>query len=187
MPPPEDLLQKHTANLSHVRDTFPIDARKPAGAVQVAPWISRVVQLVHPAIEGAFQSSNPQVNTFANPAAGAPLVITIPPNEAWLLRSLKFDLVTDANAANRLVELFLDDTASVFFQLPAESIQIASTTRRYTFGRGVGYQARTGIVSIHGLPDLTLDPGWRIQGQVDSIQVGDQISAAVILVDVFAR
>ena len=184
----ETLLQRHFANLRHIRDLFPIDPRAQRGTGQVAPWLSGIVTLVHPAFPGSFQFNDPEVRGFADPAAGANFAITIPPNEAWGLRALSFIFTTDANVANRSVILSLDDTVNIFFNAPAASVQAASGGRRYSFGRSYGYDRNlAGGTEASGLPDVILDQGWRIQSSVGLLQVGDQISALAVLVDVFPR
>ncbi len=183
----DSLIQRHFANLRHIRDTFRIDPRAPRGTAQIAPWLSQVVHLVHPAIEGAFGSSNPQIRTFPDPAVATDLFISVPPNQSWRVDALTFLFTTDANVANRIVTLGLDDTLISFFLVPPITEQLASLGIRYSYGRSFGYQHELLAQKTHGLPDAVLPAGLRIRTIINSIQVGDQISEIALLVDVLTR
>ena len=187
MPPPDQLLQKHFANLGHVRDVFQIDPRVEAGPAQVAPWLSRIVQLVHPAFPGAFQFSDPEVRAFANPAAGAEFVVTVPPNEAWAIRCVRARFACSAAVANRQFELHFDDSVNTFFVVVPTQTQVASQDFTYNYGRAMGYEKRISNQNHLGLPDFVMDTGWRIRSSTISLQVADQFSEITLLVDIFPR
>ncbi len=184
---PDGFIQRHFANLRHIRNVFRIDPRTGRGTGQIAPWLSGVVQLVHPAFPGSFQFNDPEVRAFANPAAGANFTITVPPNEAWGLRAIRFQITTDATAGNRSAMLLLDDTVNIFFQVTPASVLAPSISGRFSFGRGIGYASAVNTHRVQGLPDVILDTGWRIQSSVEGLAAADQISLITVLIDVFPR
>ncbi len=184
---PEGFIQRHFANLRHIRDIFRIDPRAERGTGQIAPWLSGVVQLVHPAIPGSFQFANLQVRSRTNPAVATDFELSVQPNEAWGLRGLRFQLVTDANVANREVNVVLDDGTNNFMLIPPAVVQAASTTQRYAYGRAVGYTHQIGSNQLMSFPDLVMDTDWRIRSNVVNMQAGDQISSIFFLLEVFTR
>lgn len=179
------LVQRHFANLRHVRNTFVLDPRAAPGAVQVAPFLSRVVQLVHPAFPGAFRFSDPQVRLVANPAVGAELSISLPADESWGFRAIEFVFTSSAIVANRQVSLVLDDGTNEFCRMMPTSVQAENLPVRYIYALGQGYEAEIGNAKSHGLPDVILRAGWRVRTATAALDVGDQFSAIVFLVDVF--
>lgn len=112
------------------------------------------------------------------PAAGANLSI-IPDTAAhWLLFSLRFRFVTDANVANRHVVLTVQNGDDESIRLPAGSLQAASLDITYSaFPTG---RAATTVGTQGGVawPErgLWIPQGWSFQSEVINIQVGDQLS-----------
>lgn len=176
-------IQRHFANLRHIRNIFRIDPRAERGTGQIAPWLSGVVQLVHPAFPGAFQFNNPEVRVFPAPAPGAQFTIVVPPNELWLVRSLRVILVTDVTVIGRILTLELNDSVNIFFRVPGGGTVNASQTRGHTFA-DFGYQTASADF-VQGLPPMFLATGWRIKSNVSSIQAADQLSDQVLLLEVF--
>lgn len=186
--PAEGFIQRHFANLRHIRESFRIDPRAESGTGQIAPFLSRVVGLVHPAFPGSFTFADPVVQDPSSPAAGAGIDITVPPNESWRLRAMRFILTTDANAADRLVRMLFDNGTVAFFGVSGVAVQAASLVRAYNFGAELGYEKNDAVVDfIQGLPTMFFDPGWRIRITVNNLQVGDQISSIGLVTDVFPR
>jgi len=72
-----------------------------------------------------------RTTTGANPAAGAETSITVPAHETWRLISWDCQLVTDGNAANRIVHLKATNGGIVLFEVISATTQIASLTRNY--------------------------------------------------------
>ncbi len=180
-------LQRHFANLRNVRTAFRIDPRGARATTQIAPWLSGVVQLVHPAIAGAFDFHDPVARPTPNPAVGVGFSIVVPPNEAWRLRTIRLVLTTGVAVANRTVLINFDDGTNVFFVIPAVSDQAASTVFGYNYGRMFGYESEGALTKTHSLPDIILDTGWRILVTAPGLQAADQFSEIVVLVDVFPR
>lgn len=183
----DSFIQRHFANLRHIRNVFRIDPRATRGTGQVAPWLSGVVQLVHPAFPGSFQFNDPTTTLEPQPAAGNNFVVVIPPDEAWRIFALNFVFTTAVAAANREVRLIMDDSVNNFFRLPAISVQAASTVARYSFGLVLGYQVELGDTKAHGLPEIIMNSGWRIRSSIANIQAADQISALNIVRAVFPQ
>lgn len=183
MPAPERLLQKHFANLGHIRTVFQIDPRVEAGPVQVAPWLSRVVQLVHPTFPGAFQFATPVVRAFPAPAAGADFVITVPPNEIWRLRALRVNLTTSVAAGNRILLLSFNDTVNTFLQLAPSTVSGPSTNNNYSWAN-LGYAAAQ-IERNNGMPEMFLNTGWQVTTAISGVDVADQLGIQTVLIEVF--
>src|SRR5450631_3548151 len=76
--------------------------------------------------------------TQANPAAGAGATIFVPVSTQWLIKSLRFTLVTSATAGNRTVALAANDASSnLMVQVLSSYVQPASTSIAYNFARGL--------------------------------------------------
>src|SRR4051794_36291420 len=71
--------------------------------------------------------------TGPDPAAGAEILVTVPAGKWWLLRALRFTLVTSATVANRRPALTIDDGATEWWRWRAGVDQAASLTRLYQF------------------------------------------------------
>ena len=183
----DGFLQRHFANLRHIRNVFRIDSRVGRGTGQIAPWLSGIVQLVHPAFPGSFTFADPEVRFAAAPAAGADWAHTIPANEAWLIRCIRFQLVTDGTVASRQVFVNFTDSVNGFFRANPHTTQPASTTFEYSFGRMYGVTNAIGVNLCQSLPDFILDTGWVLSSAVALLQAGDQLSQPFFLVDVFPR
>lgn len=125
--------------------------------------------------------NKPIARTFevASPAVAQGFTIT--PNTAgdWLIRSLTFQLVTDANAATRAVTLSVSDTAVSYRLLTAGATQAASLTRVYSGSEGVSGAAGAGGFIQLNFPTegIWLPVGHTLTVAVENIQAGDQISA----------
>jgi hypothetical protein len=94
---------------------------------------------------------------ISNPAAGADLVFTNVPGEAWEDFSLFGRLVTSATVATRQVLLLLNDPIDgTLIKVPAPTTQLASTTVDYLFGPA-GYStyqtSAAGNFCVVGVPD----------------------------------
>lgn len=120
----------------------------------------------------------------ATPGAGAEVSETVPTGARWDLLAFRVRLVTAVAAANRFVELLLDDGGAIPYArlYPVAAAQIASTTFDYTFGHGLPNTA--GQSSYMGpLPnDLRLGAGHRIRTTTTGIQGADQFSQVQYLV-----
>ena len=72
--------------------------------------------------------------TGTNPAANIEISQAVSTSEKWRLMAIYFTMVTDANAANRQVNLIIDDGTNNLMTLPAPAVQTASTTVIYNYG-----------------------------------------------------
>lgn len=185
--PLEPFLQRHFANLRHIRGFFRIDPRTGRGTGLIAPWLSGIVQLFHPVFPQIFFYHEPEIRTLANPAAAANWQFVVTANQGWRVQALRFILATDANAANRFVQVTVDDGVNEIFRIPTVSAQTASQIRVYSYGLGLGYQAELDNQRVHGWPNLFIDQSFRIQSLVTNMQAGDQLSAIFIRIDPFPR
>lgn len=119
-----------------------------------------------------------QVLRVTNPAAGAGLTYTNDGSYWELLDSLSFQLVSDANAANRQVTVTIrDGSGTALVTLPAASVQAASLTYQYTFSRDFStFNTVVGLANTAPLPAIFLQPMFTVVVTVGTVQVGDQIS-----------
>ncbi len=118
------------------------------------------------------------------PAAGAEISETVPTGARWELIALRAQLVTDANAANRVVRLLLDDGALIFGHSTSNLNQTATLTYTYGWTQGLvtpfvgqvnalfsGFAARNRLLAGH-----------RIRTVTAAIQATDQYSLVQYLV-----
>lgn len=123
-----------------------------------------------------------RVVPVASPAAGANLEVTSTGGFFWLLRSLVFDLTTDANVADRLAVLETTDGSNVYWRAAAGEVQAASLTHQYSAFPGADGSLTAG--TVRGIPldafGLVIPPGHILRTDVDNIQVGDQLSAIAL-------
>lgn len=121
-----------------------------------------------------------QLAGFPLPAAGADYTATLQRYDRWRLIALTFDLVTDANAANRYVQVqYLDGTGQPIARDITAAVQVASKTFHYAGALDglVGVDALTDVTASFRLSGLWLEAGQRINVQVGAVQVGDVFSS----------
>lgn len=114
------------------------------------------------------------------PAAGAEAVLPVPSNEKWEILAVTYTLVTDANAANRIVGIEFDlGGAGTGFNAFAKTTQAASLTRHYTFAQFAGMLADTdGVHVMAPMPGgMVLGSAGELRSSIRNIQVGDQLTA----------
>lgn len=126
---------------------------------------------------------NPIIVAGTSPAAGANFTYTIP--TGWLARlvGLQLQLVTDANAANRYVELSASDGATGIPLGFGSSAHAASLTWIYTPFIGAAAQAEGTNGALKSFPlalNVWLKETWIVGISVRNIQVGDQLSGIVL-------
>lgn len=128
-----------------------------------------------------------KIITVASPAVATEISIPAPGQGLWRVISLAFRLVTDANVANRAVQLFADDGTNVWWRASAAAVQAAGTTVDHGAFAGAATSTLTGTVATLALPSegLWLEPGWRLRTITANIQAGDQYSAIAALVEEF--
>ena len=115
--------------------------------------------------------------TIANPSAGNDFLSLLPNNKRYQISSLKFEIVTDANVANRYAFLQIMSGATVKAVIAPTVAQAASTTFTYQYF----IDAHSELVKpannqLMLLPASFYIPGnWNIQSNVLNLQAGDQI------------
>lgn len=108
------------------------------------------------------------------------------PKERWKIKSAHVKLVTDANVANRIVRLVLDDGTNTVHSSFNDAAQTATITSDYSFAPGsVGDAAAAGTSTsrVAAIPDLILNYGWRFRTVTAAKAAGDQFSEIVLCVE----
>ena len=122
-----------------------------------------------------------------NPAAGAEASITVPAGEMWHILFGSVQLVTDANAANRLVHILFTTSDGVVANVWPNHLQVASQDRTYSFAKfsfALAVGTSTGIKAP--LPhDIFLDQLSTIVTATENIQVGDDFGVMRFVVEKF--
>lgn len=114
--------------------------------------------------------------------SGAEQSYTVPTSKPFELWAVNFNLVTDANAANRRVVLTIDDGTTVFCKAISGHVQAASLTYNYTFAVGAPtLSAVVGTDTSVQLPGpLLLKGGCRIKTVTASVQATDNYGAMTL-------
>lgn len=124
----------------------------------------------------------------ASPAAGANLTITVADNQLLLLKSLRFRLTTDANVANRTIQIIINDAlTNLVYNSPPTPTHAASLAKDYFYLRGYTLCIDSAFDAYNvcrgWLPDIKLSEGYQIRTDVVNKQVGDQISVVYTTVE----
>ncbi len=123
--------------------------------------------------------------TGTDPAADTEISVTVPDRRRWIVHSLNFLLTTDANVANRYIKLIIDNGAVLLFQFFISQVQVASRGYRYSFANINVSETFVDPTLFHPFPLLPLFSGCRILTLTTDLQVGDNFSAPVLLVEEF--
>lgn len=115
----------------------------------------------------------------ADPAAGANLALNVNANARWQILFVGFRLVTDAQAATRLINLHGFDGTDIIYNIMPSASHIASTDKQYHFNTGAGRSTTGGsasdqIIALNS--DMYLNIGDSLRTTITNIQTGDQIS-----------
>jgi len=131
------------------------------------------------------QSNCGQPVSITSPAAGAGFTYTYSVAEAWKLRCLSFQMVTDANAANRIVYLDIIEPGGLRIgRFSSGFTQTTALTTIYTFSNDIAAYGANAAASIGApTPNVWLHPGSKITVGVTNVQVGDQISTILLTAD----
>jgi len=121
------------------------------------------------------------LKTGTDPAANVEITETM--TAMTKLYAVRFRLVTDANVANRTVNLIIDDGTNTIWQKVVGATQAASLTRDYLFvpppfTDQAAFDANGLIVS--SLPNLPLLPNWRIRTSTTNRQATDNFGAPLL-------
>lgn len=119
-----------------------------------------------------------------DPAAGVEISETVPTGARWRLHGLVVPLVTNATAANRLVQVVVDDGTTIFNRFPAVAVQAASLTVQYSAAALGAASVAAGADNIILLPTpLDLLQGWRVRTVTTNLQAGDNFGAPQLRVE----
>lgn len=121
---------------------------------------------------------NVEHGTTSDPAVGVNLTVEGMENARSQLLLLRFTLVTDANAADRLVILNVGKPGDTIEVAQSDQKHIQGETRQYAFViDGQQVFNTTSDTEIITLPSsFFLFEVWRVFTAITNIQVGDQIS-----------
>ena len=151
--------------------------------------------------EGPFDGpGNPRTITGTNPAAGAEVTETVDTGAAWELLSFSAVLVADANAANRVPRLAIDDGAATNRRYVATDDAgnpiTANQTRTAMWCRGPHLPGTTGAATQAFVDTQTLrlnyslqedlgllTEGMRIRTVTSGILAGDDYAAPIFQVE----
>lgn len=129
-----------------------------------------------------------KIYTCTDPAANTEVTCTVPTGKIWRIVSMRVVLVTDANVANRLPSITVDDGTTVFYQTTSSSVQAASLTWNYNFDAVENSPAVNSTTSHLPVPfRMLLGPGYRIKTSTSAIQATDNYGAPVLLVEEWAK
>lgn len=122
--------------------------------------------------------------TVGSPAVALGFTHDIPFSEIQRVLGISFQLVTDANAANRIARVeYLNASGAVFFTVASPFTVTASLTSRLNFGVGLQQFGANAAAQIGGpLPDFPLCGGLAVRVAVASIQVADQVQGISLYV-----
>lgn len=121
--------------------------------------------------------------TGTNPLPGDEVSEIVPSRRRWRLLSFLVSLVTDANAADRFVHLYLSDGTDNFHSIGPFAAHTASTTLIYSYGIAGQQLAPVSGVACFRLPDIMLAPGYEILTLTTNIQAADNFGPPHYLVE----
>lgn len=124
-----------------------------------------------------------------SPSAGAAFTLAMAGEYFTRPLSVCFQIVSDANAANRAVRVTYETAGgNVYARTMASPVQVASKTVLYQFFTDAGtVQGVADTFSQAGLPPIVMAPTDVLAIRVGSIQAGDQISAVALVLERFHR
>ena len=128
----------------------------------------------------SFDIGNLDIQTPDNPAAGANLTFTLPPAHYRILQSVQFTVATDANAANRYVNVEYIGRGALQNIRNAATLVLTANTTAQTFQFDTAHGSsewNTNTAVFAPLLDMPLPAGWQVKITIDNIQVGDQIAS----------
>ena len=129
--------------------------------------------------------ANVRIDTSSNPAAGAEISHTFAAGLTVKILSVRVQLVTDANVANRRVHMVFKRNGITIYEAISSVDQAASLTRNYTFSifGGLGTYSDDNDILVPIPQDLWLNNTGSIVTETTSIQAGDNFGAASIYVE----
>lgn len=122
--------------------------------------------------------------TGTTPGAGVDISESVPTGARWELLAFHALLTSAVAAANRVVQLTLDDGTTIYARVSNQQNQAASLAWRYSWAAGVPLLNPGNLLVVHGtLPvNLRLGAGHRARTATTAIQAADQWSEVQYLV-----
>jgi hypothetical protein len=119
-----------------------------------------------------------------DPAVATDWTVSVPGSATWRVYGVRFDLVADANVANRTAQLVADDQTSEIYRIAFDATVTAGLTARFSAYAGGTRNALLNGAANVGLPTdgLVLLPGYRLRLVSAGLQAGDQYSAVSLQV-----
>lgn len=135
---------------------------------------------------------NIKITAIADPAVATGFTYTPSPRLIEQLYSIFYILTRDANAASVRVSFDIDDTTRVITRLTTAQSNIVSTTNRVSWLINGPDLNNSGVAGAENFlafipPDLILPIGATITQILGNVQVGDQVSAIVVLTKIWSR
>ncbi len=174
---------RHNRNLQGFLPIWPQGSSDPGSPRLVAPWLSDTVQITTPV--------TPELSSISltGVAAGAEISRQVDENRTWRLISFDFRLVADANVANRVVRIRLDDrNGNRVWLSQSLLVQTAGQTRQYivaAFGADFGVAGGSTNNSILAPPGLWMPQSFTLRTATIGLQVGDQYDQIQLFVEVW--
>jgi len=140
----------------------------------------------HPYGHFALGSGTLRLFTGTNPAANVDPTITVPSGLRWRVFSAHAQLVADANAATRVIELLVTRGSTALQHSDSTATQVANTTRDYSARAGLigaRYAVDDTIITIGMGAPLELIDGDIIEFDTANRQAGDNWGAMSALVE----
>lgn len=122
-----------------------------------------------------------RVVTIAAPAAGSDASLTVPGGHLYRVLSVYGVLTTDANVADRAIEVRATIDGSVVGRFPTAGTVPANSTAAATWAPHLDASAGTAAL-VGSIPELPLTAGAVLATLTTGIQAGDQWSAVNVLV-----
>lgn len=122
--------------------------------------------------------------TGTNPAPNNEVLETVPTGARWRLRGVVLTLTTDANVANRTVQLMIQVGVNAPLLVPAVVVQVASQAITY-YAAAVGAPGLTNLTNTQIIlpADLVLAAGSIIATITVNRQVGDDYASPIMWVE----
>lgn len=120
----------------------------------------------------------------AQPAAQADWTQAVPAGVAWELLNVKALLTTDANVANRVATVRINDAAAIqVARFQDAAAQVAGVASIHEWGAGMGLTgSANGFAAGLPSPPFLMPEGWTIRSDTLALQAADQWSAVVLIV-----